>query len=151
LEQFLEADIMSVVKNDVFQSGNSMVLDNFMVDNNLLKEEIERLKHENEMLRMNNDDVCKQFSKESLQLKKNLDLYEAQSMALELQLQSHKISNSCQLCKNLESVKSLCLKYEKEIEFLKNENAKWQQNSVDYKYCIGLLESEIQDKKTHHH
>jgi hypothetical protein len=68
-------------------------------------------------------------------------------MAMELQLQSHKISNSCQLCKNLESFKSLCLKYEKEIAFLKNENEEWQQNSVDYKYCIGLLESEIQDKK----
>jgi hypothetical protein len=133
--------------NDLYKCGTSMLQNDHCVDNNLLKEEIEKLKQENEVLRMNNDDVCKQFSKESLQLRKTLDLYEAQSMSLELQLQSHKISNSCQLCKNLESFKSLCLKYEKEIEFLKNENAEWQQNSVDFKYCIGLLESEIQDKK----
>jgi FtsZ-binding cell division protein ZapB len=133
--------------NDLYKSGTTMLMDDLCVDNNLLNEEIEKLKHENNMLRMNNDDVCKQFSKESLQLRKTLDLYEAKSMALELQLQSPKTSYSCQLCKNLESFKSLCLKYEKEIEFLKKENAEWQQNSVDFKYCIGLLESEIQDKK----
>jgi hypothetical protein len=147
LEQVLNADILSIIMNDLYKCGTSMLQNDHCVDNNLLKEEIEKLKQENEVLRMNNDDVCKQFSKESLQLRKTLDLYEAQSMSLELQLQSHKISNSCQLCKNLESFKSLCLKYEKEIEFLKNENAEWQQNSVDFKYCIGLLESEIQDKK----
>lgn len=147
LEQVLNADILSVIMNDLYKSGTTMLMDDLCVDNNLLNEEIEKLKHENNMLRMKNDDVCKQFSRESVQLRKTLDLYEAKSMAMELQLQSHKISNSCQLYKNLESFKSLCLKYEKEIEFLKKENEEWQQNSVDYKYCIGLLESEIQDKK----
>jgi hypothetical protein len=111
-----------------------------------LNEEIEKLKKENNMLRMNNDDVCKQFSKERFQLIKRLDWCQSQTNAMELQLQNHEISNSCQLCKTLESVQSLCLKYEKEIAFLKKENTEWQQNSVDYKYCIGLLESEIQDK-----
>jgi cytochrome c553 len=147
LEQVLSADILSVIMNDLYKSGTTMLMDDLCVDNNLLNEEIEILKNENEILRKNNDDVCKQFSNESLQLRKTLDLYEARSMALELQIQSHNISKSCQLCKKLESFKSLCLKYEKEIEFLKKENAEWEQNSVDFKYCIGLLESEIQDKK----
>jgi hypothetical protein len=147
LEQVLNADILSVIMNDLYKSGTSMLMDDFCVDNNLLNEEIEKLKQENDMLRKNNDDVRKQFSNENVQLKQRLDWCQAQSIAMELQLQSHKISNSCQLCKNLESFKSLCLKYEKEIEYLKSENIEWQQNSVDFKYVRGLLESDNQDKK----
>ena len=63
-----------------------------------------------------------------------------------MQLQSHNISNSCQICKNNESLKSLCLKYEKEIADLKIINANWQENRNDLSYCNGKLESEIQDK-----
>jgi hypothetical protein len=90
--------------------------------------------------------VRKQFSEENFQHKKRLDWCQAQSIEMELQLQSHNISNSCQLCKNIESFKSLCLKYEKEIADLKIENVEWQQNRDDIKYCNGLLESDIQDK-----
>jgi hypothetical protein len=97
-------------------------MENLCVENIELNVEIEKLKHEYDMLRKNNDDVCKQFSNESFQLKKQLDWCQAQSIEMELQLQSHNISNSCQLCKNLESFKSLCLKYEKEIADLKIEN-----------------------------
>jgi hypothetical protein len=70
LEQVLNADILSVIMNDLYKSGTTMLMDDLCVDNNLLNEEIEKLKQENYMLRMNNDDVCKQFSKESFQLKK---------------------------------------------------------------------------------
>ena len=105
--------------------------------------ELETLKHDNDMLRKNNDDVTKSFSKEIYQLQQRFDWCQAQSAETELQLQSHYLSNSCQLCKNDESFKSLCLKYEKEIADLKNENVEWQQNSDDIKYCNGLLESDI--------
>jgi hypothetical protein len=147
LEQALEVDIMSVIKDELYKSGTNMLLNNLCVDNNLLDEELKKLKHDNDMLRKNNDDVCKQFSNESFLLKKQLDWCQAQSIEMELQLQSHNISNSCQLCKNLESFKSLCLKYEKEIADLKIENIEWQQNRDNIKYCNGLLESDIQDKK----
>jgi hypothetical protein len=115
LEQALEAEIMSVIKDELYQTGTNKLMEKLCVENIELNVDIEKLKHENNILRMNNDDVCKQFSKESFQLKQTLDLYEAQSIEMELQLQSHKISDSCQLCKNLESFKSLCLKYEKEL------------------------------------
>ena len=132
MEQFLEADIVSVVKNDVSQSGNSMVLENFMVENNLLKEEIERLKHANDMLSKNNDDVCTQFSKENLQLKRTLDLCQAKSIKMELKIHDYK-----------ESLKHL----EKQIADLKIEVNDWRQNRNDIKYENGLLESDIQDQK----
>jgi hypothetical protein len=151
LEQALEAEIMSVIKDELYQTGTNKLMEKLCVENIELNVDIEKLKHENNMLRMNNGDVCKQFSKESFQLKQTLDLYEAHSIEMELQLQSHKISNSCQLCKNLESFKSLCLKYEKEITDLKVENAEWQKYRIDMTHCNGLLESDIQDKKTHHH
>jgi hypothetical protein len=146
LEQVLNADILSVIMNDLYKSGTSMLMDDLCVDNNLLNVEIEKLKHDNDMLRKNNDDVRKQFSKEIYQLKQRLDWYQAQSIETKLQLQSQNNSNSCQLCKNNESFKSLCLKYEKEIAYLKIENVEWQQNRDDIKYCNGLLESDIQDK-----
>jgi FtsZ-binding cell division protein ZapB len=132
--------------NDLYKSGTSMLMDDLCVDNNLLNEEIEKLKHVNDMLSKNNDDVRKQFSNENFQLKQSLDWCQAQSIEMELQLQSHNISNSCQLCKNLESFKSLCLKYEKEIADLEIENVEWQQNRDHIHYCNGLLESDIQDK-----
>ena len=116
LEQFREADILSVVNNEISQSGTSTVFDNLMVENNLLKEEIEKLKHANDMLSKNNDDVCTQFSKENLQLKGTLDLCQAKSIEMELKLQNNKISKSCKLCKNLE----------KKIADLKIEVLEWQ-------------------------
>jgi replicative DNA helicase len=47
----------------------------------------------------------------------------------------------------MESFKTMSLALEKEIADLKRENIEWQQNSVDLKYCMGLLESDIQDMK----
>ena len=57
LEQVLSADILSVIMNDLYKSGTSMLKNDHCVDSHLLNEEIEKLKHENEMLRKNNDDV----------------------------------------------------------------------------------------------
>ena len=66
---------------------------------------------------------------------------------MELQLQSQNVSKSCQICKDNAFFKNQCLIYEKEIADLKIENIEWQQNRDDIKYCSGLLESDIQDKK----
>jgi hypothetical protein len=73
------------------------------------------LKQENDKMRQNNDDVRKQFSKEICQLKQKLDWCQAQSLETELQLQSQNVSNFCQFCNNNGSLKSLSLKYEKEV------------------------------------
>ena len=132
--------------NDLYKSGTSMLMDDLCVDNNLLNEEIETLKQENDKLRITNDDVTKQFSKEICLLKQRLEWCQAQSIDMELKFQSQNNSNSCQLCKNNESLKSLCLKYEKESADLKIENVEWQQNHEDIKYCNGVLDSNIQDK-----
>ena len=64
-----------------------------------------------------------------------------------MQLQNQNVSKSCQSCKNTESFKSLCLKYEKEIAELKIENAEWQKNRDDIAHFNRRLESQIQDKK----
>ena len=85
----------------------------------------------------------KRFSKEIYKLQKRLDWCQAQSAETKLKLQSHNLSNSCQLCKDDKSFKSLCLKYEKEIADLKIENIDWQQNRDHIQYCNGLLESDI--------
>jgi hypothetical protein len=94
--------------NDLYKSGTSMLKNDHCVDNHLLNEEIEKLKHENKMLRMNNDDVCKQFSKERFQLIKRLEWCQSQTNAMELKLQNHEISNSCQFAKPL-SLSKVCV------------------------------------------
>ena len=43
--------------------------------------------------------------------------------------------------------KNQCKALDKEIADLKIENVEWQQNRDHIKYCNGLLESDIQDKK----
>ena len=95
LEQVLNADILSLIMNDLYKSGTSMLMDDLRVDNNLLNVELETLKHDNEMLRKNNDDLTKRFSKKIYQLQQRLDWCQAQSAETELQLQSHNLSNSC--------------------------------------------------------
>ena len=73
-----------------------MLLENFIVENNMLKEEIERLKHANNMLSKKNDDVSTQLSNENLQLKWTFDLYEAKSIEMDLKIHDYKESSkSC--------------------------------------------------------
>ena len=97
MNDLYNSDILSIIMNDLYNSGTSMLMDDLCVDNNLLNEEIEKLQNENDMLKKEKDDVCKKFSKENLQLKRTLDLCQAKSIEMELQLQNDNISNSCQL------------------------------------------------------
>lgn len=99
LEKVPNADILSVIMNTLYESGNSMLVEYHCADNDLLNTVIETLKQENDKMRKNNDDVKKQFSKEICQLKQRLEWCQVQSLELELQLQSQNVSKSCQICK----------------------------------------------------
>jgi hypothetical protein len=105
--------------------------------------ELESIKNENEKIRKNSDDVKNKLSKEICQLKQRLEWCQAQSLELELQLQSQNVSNSCQICKNNESFKNQCLQYEKEIAKLQIDNAEWEHNRIDIAHCNRKLESQI--------
>jgi hypothetical protein len=148
LEQVLNADILSVIMNALYESDTSMLVDDHSVDNDLLKTEIETLTQENEMIRQHNDDVQTKLSNEICQLKQRLEWCQAQSIKRELQLQSQNVSKSCQNCNNNEFFKNQCLTYEMEIADLKIENAEWQQNRNDVAYWNRKLESDIQEKIT---
>ena len=131
LEYVLNADIISVIMNALYESGTSIIVDDQTADNNLAKHEIETLKQENERISKHNDDVQSKLSNENFQLNQKLQWCQTQSLDFEFQLQSQNVLKSCQNCNvdnENEVLKSQLLKYEKEIEKLKVENAEWQQN-----------------------
>ena len=73
LEFVLNADILSVIMNDVYESGTSALVDDHKTENALLKGEIEKLKYENEALSKHSDDMQSLLSKEICQLKHKLE------------------------------------------------------------------------------
>jgi FtsZ-binding cell division protein ZapB len=119
LEKVLEADILSIIMNDLYKSGTSMLVEDHCA---FLNKEIETLKHTYDTLKNNNDDVKNKLSNENCQLKQRFDWCQAQSLERELKLQSKNVSQSCQICKNNVSLQNQCLKLEKEIADLKIEN-----------------------------
>ena len=80
LEDVLGADIISVLMNAIYESCNSMLIADHTDDNQMLRQEIEKLKEENAKLDKNNDDVQTKLSNEIFQLKQKLQWCEAQSI-----------------------------------------------------------------------
>ena len=109
LEQVLNADIISVIMNALYETGTSMLVDDHCADNDLLKHEVESLKQENERIRKHNDDVQRKFSNEILQLNQKLQWCQTQSLDFELQLQNQNVSKSCQNCNDNEVFKNQLL------------------------------------------
>ena len=130
LEKVLEADILSIIMNDLYKSGTSMLVEDHCADNHLLNQEIETLKHKYDTLRKNSDDVKNKLSKENCQLKQRLEWCQAQSLETELQLQSQNVSKSCQIFNDNAFLKNQCLIYEKEIADLNIETSNGNKTAI---------------------
>jgi chaperonin cofactor prefoldin len=73
LEKVLEADILSIIMNDLYKSGTSILVEDHCADNDLLNKEIETLKLKYDTLKTKSDDVQNKLSKENCQLKQRLE------------------------------------------------------------------------------
>ena len=80
--------------NALYECGTYELVEENKTEIELLQDEIEKLKYENEALSIRSDDVQSLLSKEICQLKCKIEWCQSQSLGFELQLQNNVNSSS---------------------------------------------------------